>query len=269
LLLSYPSRTGSEPAAVEPRMTQASPKGGQRAPSSPFSWPFGRTPSGLARHGKRLLETRQDKPVKEHQWTPEGSQFWQEVFSAASMVLPSLYALCFANRFAEGAAFPSGVWALVYMTYAHCFASVAFHATLAIEEGKVDPFQSPFRLVDLGAIHTACVVFGWAVSHGALLFTVASAVLNLGLVLRLFWRYLCGLPGNSTDTQLLGVCIVIYTAPMLLRGDVWNYVGAVLCMSVGFVFFYLDARLNGWGHGVFHVMLLPYFHFLLCSAAAR
>lgn len=199
------------------------------------------------------------------------SQFWQEVFSSLSMLAPSLYAylVCEAAA-AQFGAFRLGVYALVYSTYFHCAISMYYHMNNALREGEpgFNAYLSPFRVADLAAIHVCCVTFGWAVSHGAALFTLASIVLNGRFIHRLVSMFAKGDPGSEGDGIRVAVSIFIYLSPMLARGDFENYLGALCSFLLAGACWVMAPRTNGWTHGFFHLMLTPYFHFLLRSAAS-
>ena len=56
------------------------------------------------------------------------------------------------------------------------------------------------------------------------------------------------------------------TLPMLLRGDVHNYAVAIGAVLTGALAFVVNARLQGWGHAMFHVLLAPFMWALAASA---
>jgi len=196
--------------------------------------------------------------------------FWQEMFSAVTMLPPSILALWWVLTLSPETQFPQCIWALAIATWAHCPVSMMYHITSALNAGKsYDPFSSVFRLADVSAIHGCCVAFGWAVSHGDWFFTEAAIVLNLACVVRLQWDFLTGKRGSQQDLYRVCCCIFVYLFPMLWRGDFVNYLGAFASVGLGSCFQLVDDRLKGWGHGLFHLMLTPYFCFLLRSAAAN
>mmetsp|Transcript_89931 Transcript_89931/g.232220 ORF Transcript_89931/g.232220 Transcript_89931/m.232220 type:complete len:281 (-) Transcript_89931:155-997(-) len=200
----------------------------------------------------------------------EDSLYWQEMFSSLSMLAPSLYAHIVCEAFAaQYTAFRPGIYVLVCSTYVHCACSMYYHANNALREGEpgFDPYNSPFRVADIGAIHFCCVTFGWALSDGAPLFTFVLVLLNLSWVRRLVQNFRRGQKGNRGDGLRIGVGILLYTSPMLLRGDVENYLGAMFFFLLAGFCWLVAPRYNGWPHGVFHLLLTPYFHFLLRSVA--
>ncbi|CAE7561852.1 eef-2, partial [Symbiodinium pilosum] len=127
-----------------------------------------------------------------------GSEFWPEVFSALSMMVPSIYAYHAAPELASNAIFPEGVWALAIGAMLHCPFSVAYHLASAVLDKHTgyDPMCTPFRTMDLSAIHVACIVYAWALSHGNVLFTLFLAILNILCVFLLFRRLMYGRPGG-------------------------------------------------------------------------
>jgi len=156
-------------------------------------------------------------------------------------------------------------------TYAHCLASVMYHIQCAYRSccgGDFDHFMSPFRVLDVTLIHTCCFAYGFALSRGDLLFNGISFLANLVCVTLLQWRMLCSVPGTTADSLRVVGCIIVYTMPMFMRGDMMNYLGMMLAYCLGGCLFSLNERLNGWGVGLFHAMLLPCTHFILQSAAA-
>ena len=56
------------------------------------------------------------------------------------------------------------------------------------------------------------------------------------------------------------------TLPMLLRGDVHNYAVAIGAVLTGALAFVVNARLQGWGHALFHALLAPFMWALAASA---
>mmetsp|Transcript_43648 Transcript_43648/g.70746 ORF Transcript_43648/g.70746 Transcript_43648/m.70746 type:complete len:251 (-) Transcript_43648:143-895(-) len=202
------------------------------------------------------------------------SLFWQEVFSALSMMLPSLYALSFAPELAaRGAAFPEGIWVLTYASCVHCPFSMAYHLTNAFRGGDdYEMFRvTPFRTADLSAIHLCAIAFAWALSRGSVLFTALLALLNLHCVRLLVRDQLLGRKGSLMDACRVSYCVLAYTLPLLWRGDYRNYAGALLSFATACSLHSMGSmgiQLHGWNHGLFHVMLTPYLHFLLSSTVA-
>ena len=102
-----------------------------------------------------------------------GSAFWPEVFSALSMIVPSVLAYHTAPELASKSVFPEGLWALAVGTFLHCPFSVAYHLACAVLDQRdgFDSYSTPFRTMDLTAIHCSAIIFAWALSQGDWLYT--------------------------------------------------------------------------------------------------
>jgi len=195
-------------------------------------------------------------------------RFWQEVFSAGTMVLPSVYAYCNCAGIAANASFPQGIWAVTFSTYGHCLASVAFHLQCAFCNGpSFNQFESPFRTADMAFIHLCCFWYAFAISHGDLFIIAINAMVNAACVVRLVRRRLLGVPGARTDSLMVISCIFLYTAAVPLRGYWWDYTLLLLAYGLGGVMWASNAKMAGWGHGLFHICLTPAIHFLMNSVA--
>lgn len=194
--------------------------------------------------------------------------FWREVFSAATMILPSAYAACFASSMAETAQFPQGIWAIAYATYVHCIASVAFHLHCAYLSGtSFNHFESPLRVADMVLIHACCIFYGWAVSPGGIVFLAANLVCNSACMIFLVCKSWLQLAGTKQDSYRVIFCILVYTSAMLWRCDWSNYFGVFLSYGVGGIFWTQNAKLDGWGHGMFHMCLTPCIYCVMRSAS--
>ncbi|CAK9001617.1 Elongation factor 2 [Durusdinium trenchii] len=199
-----------------------------------------------------------------------GRTFWPEVFSALTMLLPALHGYFRAPDIAASAAFPQGVWALAYAAIFHCPISMAYHLSNAVYDGApgYDVLCTPFRTADLIAIHLCCVAFGWAESHGHLEYTIFITIINIGCIVSLLHTLICERRGGRHENYLVAFCVFLYTLPVLVRSDYCNYAGIAGSWFLACVFQSLNPKMGGWGHGLFHVMLVPYFHFLMHGAAA-
>jgi len=196
--------------------------------------------------------------------------FWPEIFSAVTMVAPSFLLLGLAPKLATaGNGFTLGIWVMTFATYSHCLVSVAFHLECALKAGtKFNQFESIFRVADMCFIHVCCIAYGFALSGGAVAFNFFDALLNLACMASLAWRCSQGLPGRKADSLRVIGCIVVYTSAMAWRGDWVNYLGAITSYGGGAVFWKVNSRMGGWGHGLFHLMLAPCAYCVACSTAS-
>ena len=199
-----------------------------------------------------------------------GHTFWPEVFSALTMLLPALHGYALAPEIALDASFPPGIWALLYATLFHCPISMVYHSANAIFEGTpgYDALCTPFRTADLIAIHFCCIAFGWAESHGDVAYTSLLVVLNIGRIISLLITLAKGRCGGRHENYWVALAVFLYTLPVLMRGDFHNYAGIATSWCLACIFQSLGPKMGGWGHGFFHLMLVPYLHFLMRGAAS-
>lgn len=199
-----------------------------------------------------------------------GETFWPEVFSALTMLFPALHGYYMAPDIAADASFPPGVWVLLYATLFHCPVSMAYHLANAAFYGMsgYDALNTPFRTADLVAIHLCCIAFGWAESHGDISYTIFLIVINVGCILSLLHTLALGRRGGRHENYWVAFAVFLYTLPVLMRCDYINYVGIAASWCLACVFQSLGPKMGGWGHGFFHLMLVPYLHFLMRGAAA-
>merc|ERR1712032_440142 len=129
-------------------------------------------------------------------------------------------------------------------------------------------FTSPLRAADMSLIHLCCFVYGRAVARGALFFIVANAFVNLASAAWLIWRVLHGVPGTKRDSYRIIGCVLVYSLAMLWYGDWINYMGLLVSYAVGGFIWSINEALHGWGHGLFHVTLVPCLHCLMRSIVA-
>jgi len=160
------------------------------------------------------------------------------------------------------------LWATSAATWAHCAASVAYHLDNAFR-GSLDHerLSSPFRTADFCFMHLCTFTYGWALAPRTLLFNLVALLINSSCVLALLWRLHLGQPGSKSDAHRVVGCIVYFTSAMLHRGDMTNYARIMLSYFVGGIFFVASPKLGGWGHGIFHLMLVPATYSVLRSMA--
>eukprot|EP00440_Ansanella_granifera_P076316 gb/GFBE01082820.1/.p1 GENE.gb/GFBE01082820.1/~~gb/GFBE01082820.1/.p1 ORF type:complete len:288 (+),score=24.46 gb/GFBE01082820.1/:1-864(+) len=233
-------------------------------------------PQGHVQKEQRLPDNSQEVSRKEEP-RPKEQSFWkQEVFSALTMVLPSIYVAHAGPQLAASARVSSSIWLMAYATYCHCVASMGYHFQCAHHSGRstnFDHFTSPFRIADMSLIHLCCFTYGWAISGGWdsgwwMLFNAISFTANLLCVTSLIGKHLCKVPGSKVDSYRAIGCILWYSSAMVWRADWANYGGLIFSYGVGGFFWTRNDRMGKWGHGLFHVALVPCTYFVLQSAIA-
>ncbi|CAE7233564.1 eef-2 [Symbiodinium natans] len=188
--------------------------------------------------------------------------FWQELFSAGSMIVPSLYLVFMVDL----TRLP--ILMMTVATCVHCLASASYHCQCAYytTDPNWDHLKSPLRTADMCFIHVCMFAYCCAVSPG-LWFPVASFATNSSCVLLLLYRRLHCIPGSKADSYRVIACILLYTSAMLWRGDIGNYAGVMASYGLGGYLWIRNEKLGHWGHGLFHLMLVPCTYCVVQSAS--
>ena len=181
-------------------------------------------------------------------------RFWQEIFSATSMLVPSIYLVFgvdFANHFS--------LWMMTVATVVHCLASASYHFQCAYHttDPSWDHLSSAFRTADMCLIHVCMFTYCIAVSPGLWYIPMLSLTMNSVCILLLLHKRLHAIPGSKMDSFRVIACIMLYTSAMLLRGDFANYAGVMASYGLGGYMWIRNEKLGHWGHGLFHLMLVP------------
>lgn len=177
----------------------------------------------------------------------------QEQFNALTQVLvpasQTLWLLLHATA-ESGLAWPPA-WAAVAVnssTWIHCFAAVNYHLRCAYRLDK-HRLENHARRCDQAFIHFTSAVYAFALS-GSPAYGLATLAYNAPCI-ALLWRPLSW--GAATRARI-GLAIMLYLAPME-RGARAVAAGAFAMAATPLL---LDRRLAGWGHGIFHLGLVPY-----------
>ena len=180
----------------------------------------------------------------------------QEVGNAISMMLPT--AILAFNAWTE----PNRlVMVLLVGSSMHLPISFTYHLGAAFNRYP-DRLDNDMRRLDQSMQHVVGTIFSFALS-GSFTYMVLNLALNLrGLYL--LWNKDTSNDGKRWVPVLF--CVLMYTAPMLWRGDYQNYGMAVASMAVGGVSFVNKTIFFGWGHTAFHVVLMVYAQALANSA---
>jgi len=195
-----------------------------------------------------------DNPSVAYAMTPA-----QEMGNAFSMVLPT--AILAFNAWTS----PNRlVVVLLVGSSMHLPISFTYHMCAAFNR-YTDRLDNDMRRLDQSMQHVVGTIFSFALS-GSVNYMLLNLLLNLrGLFL--LWSKETSNDGKRWVPVLF--CVLMYTAPMLWRGDFRNYIVAVASMAVGGVSFVpeLNKRIFlGWGHTIFHVVLMVYAQALANSA---
>jgi len=191
----------------------------------------------------------------------------QEVFNAVSMCIPLVYLLAAGGSFAELSDFPAGIVAMKWATGIHCGASFCFHMESATTTRAHQ--LSFWRLADFVFMHVCCFSYGWAVSRGDTTFNAVSLLVNVYCAAQLTHKWWKQKAIGQVDSLKVVGCIMLYTTAMLWQHYFYEYCGTLFFYLIGGSLWVMDERLHGWGHGFFHLMLVPCTHFVLNSMVAR
>ena len=131
-----------------------------------------------------------------------------------------------------------------------------------------DPVDNKFRRLDQTWIHISGSLMSYALSASIAYF--AAAALFNGVSVANLWVK------ENTNAQLARrrrltnvlICTIGQGAPLFPRGDVENGLGAITSFLAAAGLFVVNSKLEGWGHCLFHVLLIPYMAFLCRSAVA-
>eukprot|EP00438_Fugacium_kawagutii_P030847 Skav210408 [mRNA] locus=scaffold1416:328472:329050:- [translate_table: standard] len=180
------------------------------------------------------------------------------------MLVPSLY---LAYKF-QIPTVPLRLRLMTWATYMHCIASCAYHCQCALNSTNKDfnHLRSPLRTADLAMIHVCLLAYTHAVSGEFWIFDLVAVALNLGSAGLFVFRQLYFKPGSKADSLRAVGGIILYLGAMLWRRDYGNSFGVACCYAIGGVFYLANDALGKWGHGFFHLALVPCTHFVLKSS---
>ena len=195
-----------------------------------------------------------ENPSSAYAMTPS-----QEIGNAVSMILPT--AVLAFNAWTS----PHKLVIILCLgSSMHLPVSFTYHLSAAFNR-YADRLDNDMRRLDQSMQHVVGTIFSYALS-GSLNYAMLNCFLNLRGV-SLLWKSKTSNDGKRWVPVLF--CVLMYTAPMLWRGDFQNYSIAVASMAIGGVSFVpeLNKKLFlGWGHTIFHVVLMIYAQALSDSA---
>lgn len=183
----------------------------------------------------------------------------QQFANAMTMLLPSCVILYISYPFQH-----TSTVLVLLGTLMHLPASFAHHMRGAFD-GSYDLIDNDLRRLDQSLQHTSGAIFVLALSGLWAYGLVCFAVNCVGVLF--LWK-------QSTSNDGLrwipiNICVHLYLAPMLWRGDYDNCLIAFLSFWIGGVLFvpWVNERyLNGWGHPVFHMVLTIHMYAVAVSS---
>ena len=147
----------------------------------------------------------------------------------------------------------------------HLPAVIAYHMRAAL--GRLDDvIDNDLRRLDQTYAHIVASVYSYALS-GSAEYAVFNGLVNAYFISQV-WRSSTSNDGKRWTSLLMSVGL--YTAPMIYRKDIENYTRAVASVVIGGALFVPCVNykmLGGWGHCLFHVMMIM--HGLALSESAR
>jgi hypothetical protein len=146
----------------------------------------------------------------------------------------------------------------------HLPVSFTYHLSAAFNRYP-DRLDNDMRRLDQSMQHVVGTIFSYALS-GSLKFALLNLVINFFGVKQL-WEVKTSNDGKRWIPVM--ICVLMYTSPMLWRGDVSNYGLAMASMVIGGVSFVPQLNKHifmGWGHTIFHTVLVFYAQALANSA---
>lgn len=182
----------------------------------------------------------------------------QEVCNAATMLLPSLALVlsCHPKR-------THADWILLG-TCMHLPSSFAYHLQCALDS-KGDRIDNDLRRLDQSMQHAVAPMFAYALSHGSWSVAALNLPLNVYGIAKLWDPSTCN---DGRRWRLVGLSMLLYTAPMLIRRDWAGCSCAAAYGTLGAALFVNSRALGGWGHCGFHVCMAG-FGLALARSASR
>ena len=188
----------------------------------------------------------------------------QEVANAISMAFPLVYAAIMFDR----AQLNSCSWVLLAAVAQHLPWSVAYHLRVAMSAAGVAPLKcpvdNPWRRLDQTAMHVVCIMWAFVLSGGRHPpYLIFSTLFNLRAISQL-WEVVVVPPRNQRN---LFVGMLVYLAPVICRGDLFNLIGALSFVLPG-IFIFATYAFGGYSHAIFHVYSIGYLHYLVAATQA-
>ncbi len=163
--------------------------------------------------------------------------------------------------------YPSGV--LIYKYYVmphkllgylllgnllHLPFAFTYHLNVALNS-QSNRIDNKIRRLDQTFIHISSIIYSYVLSKFNVQYMIINCVFN-SISIYQIW-----VPKYSNDGQRwkhVAYSIILYTMPILVRGDVKNFCLSLFYMILGGVSFHPKVNLpifRGWGHSIFHLTL--------------
>jgi len=175
----------------------------------------------------------------------------QELCNALTMLLPSMAVAC--------CYWLSPNYSVVVILCGgliHLPAAVAYHVSAAY--GRLqDNIDNDLRRMDQTYTHIVAALYSYALSASTS-YAALNGLINAGFIWQL-WKK--NKHNNGRHWMYILLSVLLYTLPMLYRGDVENYTWAMAYFVMGGATFvpYINYNVfNGWGHSIFHLFLVLY-----------
>lgn len=171
----------------------------------------------------------------------------QEVANAVSMIFPVIFLwyAWYTDPIMDIAIFAVGT------TLQFPF-SFYYHIKCAMKRYD-DVINNNERRMDQSIQHIVCVMFAYAIS-GSRVYAIFNSVINCICLYRLWF-----VKHHSHWIEIM-YCVALYILPMIIHNDITNFTYCVLSICIGGGFCFIShlnfEYLNGWGHTLFHLLLV-------------
>jgi hypothetical protein len=188
---------------------------------------------------------------------------WQDLMNSLSMTAPSFISLYFSVYYSQQDQHAGAFWVhiLTVGVLLHLPFSMIYHFLRALYPHDE---QLLWKWLDLCFIHISSIFYALALSH-SVSFTILNALVHIN------WLRNVGgnVQGDSYKRQrVLNLFwgVLLYTFPVVWRGDLENWFPAMLYMIASGTL-YVTKVLGGWSHMWFHLVLVGFQYHLVRAAA--
>lgn len=216
----------------------------------------------------KLIEGR-DKLIDKSEHAAEDWESWHgakhEVFNAVTMIFPALFCFYLVYTMPSSVECPDCAWLIFFAVLIHLPFSVLYHSMCVAHSYGHDCNTENYRCLDQTFIHVSSSLGCWALSR-SIVYTLCIALpFNVYCIFMLWYA-------RDTEPRYkrfvrMGLCLVLYLAPLAFRGYWFYFWAACVCfVLLSALFFISDIFLSGWGHGIMHLMLVPFLCIIIVAA---